>query len=99
MIRLEEALDAIVRQLDRHGLVVDVGPDHAIRVRAAKEILDRTGMGPQVTQQVNVAASEPLVKLMRELDGREAKEVENEAMVAEWQSAPLPTVAADVPEA
>ena len=29
--RLEEALGAVQRQLDRHGLVVDVGPDHAIR--------------------------------------------------------------------
>ena len=95
VIRLQEALDAIQRQLDRHGLVADVGPDHAIRVRAAKEILDRTGMGPQSRQDVNLVASEHLVDLLRELDSREAKKVENEAIA--WQPVALP-LTSDVPE-
>jgi hypothetical protein len=69
----------VQRQLDRHGLVVDVGPDHAIRVRTAQTILDRTGLGPSQTTTVNVAASQRLVELMAELDGPQVREVENEA--------------------
>ena len=84
VVRLEEALDAVQRQLDRHGLVVEVGPDHAIRVRTAQTILDRTGLGPSQRIDVNNEASEHLVELMtaldgKELDGRGVKEVENEA--------------------
>jgi hypothetical protein len=79
VIRLQEALDAVLRQLDRHGLVVDVGPDHSIRVRTAQAILDRTGMGPSQRIDVNDQASERLLVLMRELDSRETTKVENEA--------------------
>jgi hypothetical protein len=81
VLRLQEALDAIQRQLDRHGLVVDVGPDHAIRVRTAQAILDRTGMGPSKRIDVNDQAGERLLALMRELEDRETKQVENEATV------------------
>jgi hypothetical protein len=80
VIRLEEALGAVQRQLDRHGLVVDVGPDHAIRVRTAQAILDRTGMGPSQRIDVNNPAGERLLALMRELDGREVRKVKNEAI-------------------
>lgn len=79
VIRLEDGLNAIQRQLDRHGLVVDVGPDHAIRVRAATAILDRTGMGPSQSVNVSHEASQRFVALLQELDEPQVKQVENEA--------------------
>lgn len=79
--RLDDALDAVQRSLTRHGDVVDIGPDHANRIRAATAILDRTGLGPTHTANVNVEAGERLVSLMRELDGpEEPKPVWNEAL-------------------
>ena len=79
VMRLQEALDAVLRQLDRHGLVVDVGPDHSVRVRTATAILDRTGMGPTQSVNVNHEASQRFVALLRELDEPPVKQVENEA--------------------
>lgn len=77
---LENALLAEQRTLNRRGDVVTLGPDHANRIRAATAILDRTGLGPAHTANVNVEAGERLVSLMRELDG--PSYVENEALEA-----------------
>ena len=71
--QLGEALEAIVRQLDRHGEIVEIGPDTANRLRAAQMILDRTGPGPSQRTNVSVEAGERFVALMRELDQPEVK--------------------------
>ena len=51
------------------GDVVEVGPDHAVQLRAATTVLDRTGMGPTSTAELNVSASLHLAALIAELDG------------------------------
>jgi hypothetical protein len=66
---LEDAVtQADVRQLDRRGNVVTVGPDHRARVSAATVVLDRTGMGPSSSQDVTVTASVHLAALIATLD-------------------------------
>ena len=69
MEALAEALDAESRQLNRRGHVIDIGPDHAVRIRAATSVLDRTGMGPSSSTDVTVSASLHLMELIQELDG------------------------------
>ena len=65
---LARALDAQQRQLDRRGEVVTIGPDSSAQIRAAAVVLDRTGLGPSSTANVNVQASERLAALIAELD-------------------------------
>jgi hypothetical protein len=77
--RLEEALDADARTVTKRGEILTVGPDHANRIRAATVVLDRTGLGPTHTANVNVEAGERLLGLMRELD-RPTVRVPNEAI-------------------
>ena len=45
---LAGAIDAEGQQLNRKGEVVGLGPDHAVRLRAATVVLDRTGARPVV---------------------------------------------------
>ena len=66
---LAEALDADTHQLNRRGEVIGLGPDHAVRIRAATPVLDRTGMGPSSSTDVTVSASLHLMELIQELDG------------------------------
>jgi hypothetical protein len=68
---LADAIDADAHQLDRRGGIITLGPDHAVRLRAALAVLDRTGMGPTSHTNVNVAASQHLADLIAELDGPE----------------------------
>ena len=68
---LAGAIGAEGRQLDRKGEVIGLGPDHAVRLRAATVVLDRTGLGPSSTSNVNVSASQHLADLIAELDGPE----------------------------
>jgi hypothetical protein len=65
---LSDALAADVRQLDRKGEVVVLGPDHANRTRASTAILDRTGLGPSSSSDVTVTASVHLAALIATLD-------------------------------
>jgi hypothetical protein len=48
--------------------VVALGPDHAVRLRGATSVLDRTVMGPTSSTDVNVQASVHLMELIKELD-------------------------------
>lgn len=66
---LAEALEADTQQLNRRGEVIGLGPDHAVRIRAATSVLDRTGMGPSSSTDVTVSASLHLMELIQELDG------------------------------
>ena len=65
----ERALAAEVRQLDRRGEIRILGPDHPAQIRAATTVLDRTGMGPSSTSNVNLQAGERLAALIAVLDG------------------------------
>ena len=65
---LAQAIDAEEQQLDRKGQVIGLGPDHAVRLRAATAVLDRTGMGPHQGMDVNVKASLHLASLIATLD-------------------------------
>lgn len=69
MAAIAEAIEADGRQLDRHGEIVALGPNHAIRLRAATAVLDRTGMGPTSSTNINLAALQHLAELIAELDG------------------------------
>jgi len=51
---LAQAIEAEEQQLARNGEVIGLGPDHAVRLRAATSVLDRTGMGPTSSTDVNV---------------------------------------------
>jgi hypothetical protein len=66
---IAQAIDAEQNRVGRDGEVIGVGPDHAVRLRAATTVLDRTGMGPTSTSQVNLGGSERLAALIAELDG------------------------------
>ena len=65
---LAQAIDAEEQQLDRKGEVIGLGPDHAVHLRAATAVLDRTGMGPHQGIDVNVKASLHLASLIATLD-------------------------------
>ena len=65
---LAQAIDAEEQQLNRKGEVIGLGPDHAVRLRAATAVLDRTGMGPHQGIDVNVQASLHLASLIATLD-------------------------------
>jgi hypothetical protein len=69
---LAEALDAETNQLNHRGEVIGLGPDHAVRIRAATSVLDRTGMGPSSSTDVTISASLHLMQLIEELDGTSA---------------------------
>jgi hypothetical protein len=70
------AIDALDRALgkrdirvDRFGNLIDAGDDATAQTRAAVAVLDRTGMGPSSTVDVNADASVRLLALIHELDG------------------------------
>jgi hypothetical protein len=65
---LAQAIQAEERQLSRKGEVVGIGPDHAVRLRAATSVLDRTGMGSTSSTDVNIQASVHLMELIAQLD-------------------------------
>ena len=65
---LSQAIEAEEQQLARSGEVIALGPDHAVRLRAATSVLDRTGMGPTSSTDVNVQASVHLMELIAQLD-------------------------------
>ena len=67
--RPADAIGAEGQQLDRKGGGIGLGPDHAVHLRAATVVLDRTGMGPPSNTNVNVTASQHLADLIAELDG------------------------------
>ncbi len=69
MEALAQAIEADEQQLNRKGEVIGLGPDHAVRLRAATTVLDRTGMGPSSSTDVTVTASIHLMELIQELDG------------------------------
>jgi hypothetical protein len=70
---LADAIVADAHQLDRRGGIITLGPDHAVRLRAATVVLDRTGLGPSSTSNVNVTASQHLADLIAELDGKDGR--------------------------
>jgi hypothetical protein len=65
---LARAIDAEDQQLNRKGEVIGLGPDHAVRLRAATAVLDRTGMGPHQGIDLNVKASLHFASLIAALD-------------------------------
>ena len=67
---LAQAIHAEEQQLARNGEVTGLGPDHAVRLRAATSVLDRTGIGPTSSTDVNVQASVHLMELIAQLDGQ-----------------------------
>jgi hypothetical protein len=68
---LAQAIEAEERQLSRKGEVVGLGPDHAVCLRAATSVFDRTGMGPTSSTDLNVQASMHLMELIQQLDGEQ----------------------------
>lgn len=66
---LDQALDADVLVLDRTNAIRNIGPNHALRERAAEAVLDRSGHGKQT--EVDVHASVHLAALIKELDADE----------------------------
>jgi hypothetical protein len=70
---LADAIVADSHQLDRRGGIITLGPDHAVRLRAALAVLDRTGLGPTSNTNVNLSASQHLADLIAELDGADGR--------------------------
>jgi hypothetical protein len=68
---IADAIVADTHQLDRRGGIIKLGPDHAVRLRAALAVLDRTGLGPSSSANVTVTASQHLADLIAELDGND----------------------------
>jgi hypothetical protein len=68
---LDGALQADSVHVTRDGDVITTGPDHAVRIRAATSVLDRSGMGPTTKQEIAVDASVRFLGLIQELDARD----------------------------
>ena len=71
MDALAQLIEGDEQQLNRKGEVIGLGPDHAVRLRAATSVLDRTGMGPMSSTDVSVRASVHLMELIAQLDGEQ----------------------------
>jgi hypothetical protein len=68
---LAQAIQAEEQQLNRRGEVIGLGPEHAVRLRAATSVRGRTGMGPTSSTEVSLTASVHLMELIAQLDGEQ----------------------------
>jgi hypothetical protein len=68
---ISEAMHAEKVALDKHGEVVVMGPDHAMRMKAAESVLDRTGIAAQ--KDVNIDVSMHFAAIVAELDDASAR--------------------------